>query len=96
MVGYCEVKAGTVTSVGVGLVLRCDLVGSDVKGIAGGKCDVLVLGSVVDVVLTYELQGSVTLVSLEHSYDSLRQRNAQTVGLFVLELQLIGSFDVAL
>lgn len=78
------------------MVLGCDFVGGDVESVTGGEGDVLVLGSVVDVVLTYELQRSVTFVSLEHPHDSLRQRNAQAVGLLVLELDLVGSLDVAL
>lgn len=50
----------------------------------------------VDVVLANELQRPITLVSLEDPHDSLRQRNAQTIGFLVFEFNLVGSLDVIL
>ena len=96
VVGDGEVETCAVASVGVGLVLGCDFVSSNVEGVSSGQSDILVLGSVVDAVLANELQRSIAFVSLEHPHDSLRQRNTQTVGLLVSELYLVGSLDVAL
>lgn len=96
VVGDSQVQASAVASVCEGLVHGNDFVGSDVKGITSGESDVLIFWSVVDAVLTNELQRSVALICLKYSHNPLRHRNAQTVGLYILKLHLVCSLDVVL
>jgi hypothetical protein len=56
VVGDGEGESGRVPSTVVGLVVGCDFVGSNIEGVASVESNVLVLGGVVDAVLSHELK----------------------------------------
>ena len=71
-------------------------VGHYVEGIADHKGYVLVLRSVVDAVLSNELQWPVSIVLLEDPDDALWEGNAKSIGLRVQEFYFVSRGEVGL
>lgn len=68
----------------------------NVEGVAGVNSDFFIFGSVIDSVLSQELKSTIILVFLEHSDNTLRERNAKFVALTVAKFNLVGCFEVNL
>jgi hypothetical protein len=97
VVGHSQVEVGRIAAVvAVGLEVGGVFVSSDIKRVASSQCDILVLGSVVDAVLSDKLQRTVSFVSLENADSAFGEGNTQAVGLTIAELNFVAGLQAGL
>ena len=81
---------------GESLGLDNNLVSSDIEGISGVQSDSLVFRSVVNPILSDELEGAIIFVFFEHSDCPLWKSNPQFVLLRVFNIYFVGGLPVSL